>query len=67
MNGTEMLEKAAKLFSDGMAITTAADAEGRDLNADERQKIEGYLSEGRALKNTGNVLSGLAAEDRAAS
>jgi HK97 family phage major capsid protein len=67
MTGTEMLEKAAKLFSDGMAITTAADAEGRDLNADERQKIEGLLSEGRALKNTGNVLTGLAAEDRAAS
>ncbi len=67
MNGTEMLEKAAKLFSDGMAITAAADTEGRELNADEKQKIEGLLSEGRALRNTGGILSGLAAEHQAAS
>ena len=67
MNGTEMLEQAAKLFADGMAITEAADAEGRELSAEEKQKIEGLLTEGRALKNTGSVLSGLAAEHIAAS
>lgn len=61
MNAKEMREKWAKLLSDGTELTTKAEAEGRELTADELGSITNYLNEARSLKNSFTALEGLAA------
>lgn len=62
MNTKEKREKWAKLLSDGTALTSAAETEGRELTAEELGQITTYLNEARKLKGEFTALEGLASE-----
>lgn len=63
---TELREKWAKLLADGNEITAKAEAESREVNAEEIEQINKILSDARALKTTFSALDGLDAESREA-
>ena len=50
MNLKELREKLTKTLLAARAICDEADKAGRDFTAEERQKLEGHLSEAKGLK-----------------
>lgn len=50
MNTQEMVEKRAALITDARSIIDAADAEGRELNAEQREKVDTILNDADVME-----------------
>jgi HK97 family phage major capsid protein len=51
MNTQEMVEKRAALISDARSIIDAADAEGRELNGEQREKVDSMLNDADVMQS----------------